>query len=88
MDEVLEQNHINDACPYCGSKTTVNNNPNIVRNGKYKNGMQRYHCKACNKNFNRLTNTFLAQTTFSFEYWVTLVWLELNLLSLQNMKKT
>lgn len=87
MDEVLEQNHINDTCPYCGSKMTVNNNPNIVRNGKYKNGMQRYHCKACNKNFNRLTNTFLAQTTFSFEYWVTLVWLELNLLSLQNMKK-
>ena len=32
---------------------------NIVKNGKYKTGIIRYHCKDCGKNFNIITNTLL-----------------------------
>lgn len=87
MDSILEKNHINDDCPYCHSKAIVGGEQNIVKNGKYKNGMQRFRCKACKRNFNRLTNTFLAETMYSFDYWVELVWLELNLMSLKKEQK-
>ena len=32
---------------------------NIVKNGKYKTGIIRYHCKNCGKNFNIFSNTLL-----------------------------
>lgn len=83
MDSILEKNHINDDCPHCHAKAIIGGELNIIKNGKYKNGMQRFHCKACKQNFNRLTKTFLAETTFSFDYWVELIWLELSLMSLK-----
>lgn len=66
LEATLAKNHVNDYCPRCGS--TI-----VVKNGLYKNGLQRFHCTACNHNYNRLTNTFLEKTSFSYEYWINLI---------------
>ena len=39
-------------CHWCSSN-------NIIKNGKYKTGIIRYHCKECGRNFNIFTNTLL-----------------------------
>ena len=79
---MLEKYHINDNCPYCHWKAVVNSEQNIIKNGIYKNGLIRYRCKRCKRNFNRLTNTFLMNTSFDLDYWTELIWLELNWMSL------
>lgn len=50
-------------CPYCLSDT-------IVKNGFYKNGMQRYSCKKCGKKFSPLTNTIFESKKIPISEWI------------------
>lgn len=50
-------------CPHCGSKA-------FVKNGKYKNGVQKYRCSICDKSFNILTNTIFDNHKISISEWI------------------
>lgn len=50
-------------CPYCSS-TEIN------KNGFYKNGIQRYQCKTCGKNFSPLTNTIFEAKKIPISEWI------------------
>ena len=50
-------------CPYCNSL-------NIVRNGHYTSGIQRYKCKDCNHYFNALTNTIFDSKKIPISEWI------------------
>lgn len=50
-------------CPYCNSKE-------IVKNGFYRNGIQRYCCKSCGKKFSPLTNTIFEAKKIPISEWI------------------
>lgn len=50
-------------CPYCGSKE-------IVKNGFYKNEIQRFLCKTCKKKFSPLTNTIFEGKKIPISEWI------------------
>jgi len=49
-------------CPYCGSI-------HVVRNGKRKDGTQRFHCKDCEKHFVATANSIIAGTKKTLSVW-------------------
>lgn len=49
-------------CPSCHSI-------NVLKNGKDKNGTQRYKCKDCGKNFNILENTLFFSSKINIKAW-------------------
>lgn len=51
------------SCPYCGSDK-------IIKNGFYKNGMQRFRCNACCKRFSLLTNTIFESKKIPISEWI------------------
>lgn len=63
----LTRNFLNDykpsICPHRGSKA-------FVKNRKYKNGVQKYHCSICDKSFNILTNTIFGNHKISISEWI------------------
>ena len=50
-------------CPYCSSGS-------VMKNGFYKNGIQRYQCKACGKKFSPLTNTIFEGKKIPISEWI------------------
>ena len=50
-------------CPCCGSLS-------FVKNGIYKNKLQRYKCKDCNTNFSPLTNTIFDSKKMAISEWI------------------
>lgn len=50
-------------CPRCG-------NGNFVKNGLYKNKVQRYYCNSCRKNFSPLTNTIFESKKIPISEWI------------------
>lgn len=51
------------ACPVCGSS-------NVVRNGRRKDGVQKFCCKDCNKSFVAKTSTIASGTHKSLDVWM------------------
>lgn len=47
-------------------------NTSFVKNGKYKNGLQRYHCRVvdCSRSFSILTNTIFDNHKISISEWI------------------
>lgn len=63
-EEISLINNLNKKhCPYCGAS-------NIVKNGFYKNGIQRYKCKFCGKRFSPLTNTIFEGKKIPISEWI------------------
>lgn len=50
-------------CPKCGSRS-------FVKNGLYKNKLQRYKCKDCSVNFSPLTNTIFDSKKIAISEWI------------------
>lgn len=50
-------------CPYCSTTE-------IIKNGFYKNRIQRYRCKICDKNFSPLTNTIFEAKKIPISEWI------------------
>lgn len=50
-------------CPHCGNK-------HFVKNGFYKNKIQRYHCNSCDSNFSPLTNTIFEGKKIPISEWI------------------
>ena len=63
-------NNINTECPYC-------NNNKVVKNGK-RNGIIRFKCKQCGKQFTLFSGTILEKTKFSWDVWVAIVYMVIN----------
>ena len=42
----------------------------MIKNGFYKNGFQRYQCKACGKKFSPLTNTIFEGKKIPISEWI------------------
>lgn len=55
--------YLPETCPYCESKT-------FIKNGKYKNGVQKFRCSCCGKSFNILTNTIFDNHKISISEWI------------------
>jgi len=49
-------------CENCGCK--------IQKNGKTKNGVQKYICSGCKKTLSETTNTIICHSKLSFEIWL------------------
>ena len=60
-DEDTDPSH--KACPFCGSV-------HFKKNGKDKNGHQRYICLDCHKSFNDRTNTLFSWFHFTLDQWI------------------
>ena len=54
------------SCPFCDSS-------NFKKNGKYKNGNQKYICKDCGKTFSDSTNTFFFSSKVNIRAWFAFV---------------
>lgn len=67
-DEDIDPSH--KACPICGSV-------HFKKNGKDKNGHQRYVCLDCHKSFSDRTNTLFYWSHFPLEQWLYFIELEL-----------
>ena len=50
-------------CPVCGAT-------HVVRNGKRKDGTQKYICKDCGKSFVITTNSIVSGTRKDFNVWI------------------
>ena len=63
-DEIVLINGIEiKQCPHCG-------NTHIIKNGFYKNKIQRYHCDLCRSNFSPLTNTVFEGKKIPISEWI------------------
>ena len=60
VDEDIDPSH--KACPFCGSV-------HFKKNGKDKNGHQRYICLDCHKSFSDRTNTLFYWSHFTLDQW-------------------
>lgn len=58
-------NNTNFICDKCGYK--------IHKNGKTKNGIQKYICSNCKKTFSQTTNTVLHHSKLSVEVWLNII---------------
>ena len=67
-DEDIDPSH--KACPICGSV-------HFKKNGKDKNGHQRYICLDCHKSFSGRTNTLFYWSHFTLDQWLHFIELEL-----------
>lgn len=67
-DEDIDPSH--KACPICGSV-------HFKKNGKDKNGHQRYICLDCHKSFSDRTNTLFYWSHFTLDQWLHFIELEL-----------
>ncbi len=67
-DENIDPSH--KACPICGSV-------HFKKNGKDKNGHQRYICLDCHKSFSDRTNTLFYWFPFTLDQWIHFIELEL-----------
>ncbi len=67
ISDSKESSFLNDYspvdCPYCKSNE-------FIKNGKYKNGVQKYRCSSCGKSFNILTNTIFDNHKISISEWI------------------
>jgi transposase-like protein len=67
FEETCESGFINSYdlknCRYCGSS-------NIVRNGKSDNGITRFKCKGCGKQFTAITNTMFDSHKIPISEWI------------------
>lgn len=62
--DIEEQRFCNGrACPVCGSS-------NVVRNGRRKDGVQKFCCKDCNKSFVAKTSTIASGPHKSLDVWM------------------
>lgn len=75
----LIESNINTECPCC-------NSTNIVKNGK-RNGIMRFKCKKCGKQFTLFSGTILEKTKFSWDVWVAIVHMVLNKYPVRKMQK-
>ena len=50
-------------CPHCGEE-------HFVKNGFYKNKVQRYYCNLCRRNFSPLTNTIFEGKKIPISEWI------------------
>lgn len=62
IDTILAKYKINMTCPNCQSSI-------IVKNSK-RNGVQRFKCTECGKNFTRLTGTFAEKTQWYWDIYI------------------
>ena len=58
-------------CPFCGGT-------HVVKNGKRKDGTQKYHCKECGRNPLATSNSILSGTHKNLATWITFVECEFN----------
>ena len=65
------------ACPICGSS-------HFKKNGKDKNGHQRYICLDCHKSFSDRTNTLFYWSHFTVDQWLQFIDLELSKVCLED----
>ena len=52
-------------CKKCGSK--------LYKNGRTKNGIQKYICSCCKKTFSETTNTIICHSKLPFEVWKNII---------------
>ena len=58
-------------CPFCGGT-------HVVKNGKRKDGTQKYHCEECGRNPLATSNSILCGTHKNLAVWLTFIECELN----------
>lgn len=65
IDAYIEEQRFSNGrqCPMCGSNK-------VVRNGKRRDGVQKFCCKDCGKSFVAKTNTVVSGTRKSFDTWI------------------
>lgn len=65
IDSYIEEQRFSNGrtCPICGSTK-------VVRNGKRKDGVQKFCCKACGRSFVAKTNTIASGTRKPFSSWI------------------
>lgn len=65
IDAYIEEQRFSNgrACPICGSTK-------VVRNGKRKDGVQKYCCKECGRSFVAKTSTIASGTRKSLSTWI------------------
>ena len=64
IDEIALVNSLEvKQCPYCHSET-------IKKNGKRKDGTQRYHCLSCGRGFNPLTGSLFDSRKIPVAEWI------------------
>ena len=56
--------NVHKDCPICKSRE------NVIKYGKSKNGMQRYRCKRCSKNFSDITGSPLSYSKKPINLWI------------------
>lgn len=72
---------INSTCPYCHSN-------HITKYGTRPNGVQRYKCNDCDRNFTPFTNTMLEKTKWHWDLWVEVIYCMLNNISIKSTQQT
>lgn len=63
VSKLINREKEEHCCPYCYSKE-------IVKNGKSKNGVQRYKCKTCTRRFSDTTNTICSHSKLTYDMWL------------------
>lgn len=76
----LIAHNINTSCPYCNSS-------NIKKNGTKTNGIMRFKCKDCNKQFTLFTGTILEKTKVHWDVWIKVLEMTLNNIPMEHMQE-